>query len=71
MEHPNNLESSSKARNDSEKAEAPPSYEGVLREIGEFGLYQILVSLIVGFIFAYGSFVTMNFIFVADIVEHR
>lgn len=49
----------------------PPAYDDVLREIGEFGLYQLLVGLIVGFVFAYGSFITMNFIFAVDIIEHR
>lgn len=69
MEKLESIEPSSGTKNN--EKEAPPAYEDILRETGEFGLYQILVSLIVGFAFAYGSFVTLNFLFGADIVEHR
>lgn len=54
-----------------EEAKTPLAYDDILREIGEFGAYQLLVGLTVGFVFAYGSFVTMNFVFSADTTEHR
>lgn len=54
-----------------EEAKTPIAYDDILREIGEFGAYQMLVGLTVGFVFAYGSFVTMNFVFSADTTEHR
>lgn len=53
------------------EAKAPLAYDDILREIGEFGAYQLLVGLTVGFVFAYGSFVSMNFVFSADTTEHR
>lgn len=70
MTHTNSIEVP-QARKNNEKEQKSPAYEDILREIGEFGLYQILVSLIVGYVFAFGSFVTLNFIFGANIVDHR
>lgn len=53
------------------EVKAPLTYDDILREIGEFGLYQILVGLTVGFVFAYGTFGSQNFVFSADTIEHR
>lgn len=64
-------ELSADAENPGKKVRAPPTYDELLLEIGQFGLYQILVGLIVGFVFTVGSMVTMNFIFGVDITEHR
>lgn len=55
----------------SKKVEPSPTYDEILHEIGDFGVYQILVAVYVGFALACGSFVTMNFVFAADITEHR
>lgn len=38
LEH---IELSSDTQNGSEQVDAPPAYDDVLREIGEFGRYQI------------------------------
>lgn len=54
-----------------DEAKQAPAYDDILREIGEFGAYQILAGLTVGFAFAFGSLVTMNFLFGADALEHR
>lgn len=58
-------------KNGSETVKKPPTFDEILEETGEFGLNQILVALTAGFAFAFGSFITMNFLFGADITEHR
>lgn len=60
-----------KGEDGKQKVTKPPVYEEILHEIGEFGLNQILVGVTVGFAFAFGSFITMNFLFGADSTEHR
>lgn len=47
------------------------SFDEIYNEIGEFGLYQILVGLSSGLAFAFGSFSILNFIFGASIPDHR
>lgn len=47
------------------------SFDEIYREIGEFGLYQILVGLSSGLAFAFGSFSILNFIFGAAIPNYR
>lgn len=50
----------------------PKEFEKILEtDIGEFGPYQILAAAITGFISASASFVTINFIFSAAILDHR
>lgn len=71
MERADEFVLSSNESSSSDKDDASPPYPEILHEIGEFGLYQVLVGLTVGFVLAYGSMVTMNFIFAIDIVEHR
>lgn len=71
MERADDIVQSPNESNTSEKDDASPPYHEILHDIGEFGPYQVLVGLTVGFVFAYGSMVTMNFIFAVDIVEHR
>lgn len=53
------------------KEENPPTSNEILHEIGEFGPYQVLVGLVIGFVLTVGSMLTMNFIFSVDIIEHR
>lgn len=40
-------------------------------EIGEFGTYQILSGITIGLVSAFGSYITLNFMFSAFIPEHR
>lgn len=47
------------------------TFDHIYNEIGEFGLYQILVVLSTGFVYLFGSFVTLNFIFGIEVPEHR
>lgn len=53
------------------KDENPPTFYEILHEIDEFGPYQVLVGLVIGFVLTVGSMLTMNFIFSVDIIEHR
>lgn len=54
-----------------ETVKKPPTFDEILKETGEFGLNQIMVALTAGFVFAFRSFITMNFLCGADITEHR
>lgn len=52
-------------------AKTPITLEEIFSEIGAFGPYQIAAGLSTGFVMAFGSFIVLNFIFGADIPEHR
>lgn len=70
MKHSVQVEQSdTKLYNDQNKKS--PTFEHIYNEIGEFGLYQILVVLSTGFVFFFGSFVTLNFIFGIGVPDHR
>lgn len=56
-------------RTNENKAKSVP-FDDIFKEIGEFGFYQILVSLSSGLAFAFGSFSILNFIFGAAIPDH-
>lgn len=64
------VEQSDTELNNRQKTKSP-TFDDIYNEIGEFGLYQILVVLSTGFVFFFGSFVTLNFIFGVDVPDHR
>lgn len=45
--------------------------DGILSEIGGFGIYQILVGIATGVALMLSSFDTFNFVFTSVIPEHR
>lgn len=49
----------------------PFSFDEILQEIGEFGLYHILVSVSIGFVLLLTACTIFNLIFSSEIPDHR
>lgn len=50
----------------------PLDFDKILRfEIGEYGLYQLLVGISTGLCAAFGTIIIMNFVFGVAIPDHR
>lgn len=50
----------------------PLDFDKILKfEIGECGPYQIFIGIAIGLVSAFGSYMTLNFMFSAAIPEHR
>lgn len=59
------------AKEPTEFLEIPLARDRILEEIGQFGLYQILVGITTGIALCITGFATFNFIFATTIPEHR
>lgn len=46
-------------------------FDDILKEIGEFGRFQILVGVLIGICSAFSAFIIFNFVFGGNIPEHR
>lgn len=47
------------------------TFDEILQEIGEFGLYQILVGILIGLVLMLTSSALFNFVFTSEIPDHR
>lgn len=47
------------------------SFDEISQEIGEFGLYQILVGALTGIVLLLSSSALFNFVFTSEIPAHR
>lgn len=65
------LEKRSMIEKPNEFIEFPLSCNRILREIGEFGLYQILVGLTTGAALCFSGFSAFSFIFASNVPPHR
>lgn len=43
----------------------------ILKEIGEFGLYQFLIGILIGIVLLFTTFALFNFVFSSEIPDHR
>lgn len=47
------------------------AFDDILKEIGEFGLYQLLTGILIGIVLLFTTFALFNFVFSSDIPHHR
>lgn len=56
---------------DSPKQSIELSFDKILKEIGEFGLYQVINSVLTCIALIFATFALFNFVFSAGDPEHR
>lgn len=49
----------------------PTLVDDILLEIGDFGLYQVLVAILTGMVMLLASAAQFNFVFTGDVPDHR
>lgn len=54
-----------------ENAKDPISFDKILQEIGEFGLYQLITGALTGLALLFAAISMFNFVFSASVPEHR
>lgn len=59
------------AENTTKNSESPLSCNRIFTEIGEFGLYQILIGIATGAALFITGLATYNFVFTSVIPDHR
>lgn len=54
-----------------QNGQTPLSFDKILKEIGEFGMYQVTNSVLTCIALIFATFALFNFVFSAAIPEHR
>lgn len=53
------------------KSENALVFDDILKEIGEFGLYQLVTGILIGIVLLFTTFALFNFVFSSEIPDHR